>query len=95
MEELMQKDLLLNNKYLAFYEWEVSEGWYGTLITVRDSFIGILKNYISVEGYENSKNESLNRAKEQLLIKINKIINDGSSDSALKEKLLVVKESIS
>jgi hypothetical protein len=72
----------------------VYEGWHGILITVRDYFIGILKNPISVEGYGNSKNESLNRAKEQLLIKIEKIINDDSSDSKLKEKLLIVKESI-
>jgi hypothetical protein len=92
MEDLAETK---NNKYLAFYEWEVYEGWHGTLIMVRDSFIGILKNYITVESYGNSKNESLNRAKDQLLIKINTLLNNDSSDSKLKEKLLVVKESIS
>lgn len=81
-----------NNKYLAFYKWEVYLGWYGTLITIRDSFIEILKNPISVAGYGASKNESLNRAKDQLLIKINTIINDSDSDS--KEKLLIIKQGL-
>jgi hypothetical protein len=84
-----------NNEYLAFYKWQVYLGWYGTLITIRDSFIEILKNNITVEGYGTSETESLNRAKDQLLIKINAIIDDSDSDSKLKEKLLIVKKALS